>query len=222
MGDWSGMTDQQGSSLGSETSDSASTASSHPLDPALFSLGIALRGLEVEAYMRDELHRGGFSLEAVLGRVLRGRKMSPGSVYQEFTEQVESVWGRVKQEYDPLIDRRAGNYRTRALLILDQNLEWLRKHDKKGTDPGTLGPQTGLALTQMMSLLSKVLAALNGATPTSIRDSTWVICWRRWHPPAQVYWLPSPRRWQKVLLNRVPITLQPSTETILFRKASIE
>ena len=155
------MTDQQGSSLGSETSDSASTASSHPLDPALFSLGIALRGLEVEAYMRDELHRGGFSLEAVLGRVLRGRKMSPGSVYQEFTEQVESVWGRVKQEYDPLIDRRAGNYRTRALLILDQNLEWLRKHDKKGTDPGTLGPQTGLALTQMMSLLSKVLAALN-------------------------------------------------------------
>ncbi len=155
------MTDQQGSILGSQGSDSASIASSHPLDPALFSLGIALRGLEVEAYMRDELHRGGTSLEAVLDRILRGRKTRPGSAYQEFTEQVEFVWERVRQEYDPLIDQRAGNYRTRALLILDENLEWLRKHDERGTHPEMLGRKSGLVLTQMMSLLSQILAALN-------------------------------------------------------------
>ena len=155
------MTDQQGSILGSQGSDSASAASSHPLDPALFSLGIVLRGLEVEAYMRDELHRGGTSLQAVLGRVLRGRKTRPGSVYGEFTEQVESFWERVKQDYDPLVDRRAGNYRSRALLILDENLEWLRKHDERGTHPETLSQKSGLVLTQMMSLLSQVLAALN-------------------------------------------------------------
>ncbi len=111
--------------------------------------------------MRDELHRGGTSLEAVLGRVLRGRKTSPGSVYREFTEQVESFWERVKQDYDPLFDQRAGHYRTRALQILDENLEWLRKHDERGTHPETLAPQSGLVLTQMMSLLSQVLAALN-------------------------------------------------------------
>ncbi len=155
------MTDQQGSTLGSQGSDSASTTSSHPLDPALFSLGIALRGLEVEAYMRDELHRGGSSLKAVLDRVLRGRKARPGSVYREFTEQVENFWERIKQEYDPLIDQRAGNYRGRALLILDENLEWLRKHDERGTHPESLGAKSGLVLTQMMSLLSQVLAALN-------------------------------------------------------------
>ena len=155
------MTDQQGSPLGSRASDTASTGSSHPLDPALFSLGIALRGLEVEAYMRDELHRGGSSLEAVLGRVLRGRRTRPGSAYQEFSEQVESFWERVKQEYDPLIDQRAGNYRSRALLILDENLEWLRKHDERGTHPETLDRKSGLVLTQMMSLLSQLLATLN-------------------------------------------------------------
>ena len=74
---------------------------------------------------------------------------------------MESFWERVKQDYDPLIDRRAGNYRTRAPLILDENLEWLRKHDERGTHPETLGRTSGLVLTQMMSLLSQVLAALN-------------------------------------------------------------
>ncbi len=111
--------------------------------------------------MRDELHRGGSSLEAVLGRVLRGRKTRPGIAYQEFTEQLESVWEQVKQEYDPLIDQRAGNYRTRALLILDENLEWLRTHDEWGTHPESLGRKSGLVLTQMMSLLSQLLATLN-------------------------------------------------------------
>ncbi len=85
----------------------------------------------------------------------------PGSVYREFTEQLESFWERVKQDYDPLIDQRAGNYRSRALLILDENLEWLRKHDERGTHPESLGPKSGLVLTQMMSLLSQLLAALN-------------------------------------------------------------
>ena len=46
-------------------------------------------------------------------------------------------------------------------LILDENLEWLRKHDDRGTHPETLSQKSGLVLTQMMSLLSQVLAALN-------------------------------------------------------------
>lgn len=155
------MNDEQGSAFGIRSPESAAAESSHPLDPALFSLGIALRGLEVEAYMRDEIYHGGSSLDAVVGRVLRGRRVRPGGIYREFSEQMESFWKRVKQEYDPLRDQMAGDYRARALLILDENLEWLRKHDERGTTPEALGPRSGLALTQMMSLLSQVLAVLN-------------------------------------------------------------
>lgn len=155
------MTDQQVSAVAGATANSAATASSHPLDPTLFSLGIALRGLEVEAYMRDELHHGGSSLEAVTRRVLAGRKQDMGEAFQELSEQMEDVWEKVKQDYDPLRDRRAGHYRSQALRILDENLHWLRKHDERGTHPDALGPQSGRVLTQMMSLLSQVLAALN-------------------------------------------------------------
>ena len=155
------MNDEQGSAFAIRSPDSAAAESSHPLDPTLFSLGIALRGLEVEAYMRDELYRGGSSLDAVVGRVLRGRKARPGSIYRGFSEQMESFWERIKQEYDPLRDQTTGDFRARALLILDENLAWLRKHDERGATPDALGPQSGLALTQMMSLLSQVLAVLN-------------------------------------------------------------
>ena len=143
-----------------------------PLDNALLSMGLALRSPEVEAYVKDELYRGGSSPDAVVRRVLEGRRARPGRNPRELERLVMSLWHRVKKEYDPGRDRTAGRYRFQALWILDGNLRWLRRLDQRGVDPDVLEPQLGLLLARLMAVVTQMLATLNQGDTRELEQST--------------------------------------------------
>ncbi len=151
---------------------SSQTDSYNLLDTALLSMGLALRGPEVEAYVKDELYRGGSSPDAVVRRVLEGRRSSPGRNPQELEGLVLSLWHRIKKEYDPGRDRTAGRYRFQALWILDGNLRWLRRLDQRGVDPDALEPQLGLLLARLMAVVSQILETLNQGDTRELEQST--------------------------------------------------
>ena len=154
-------------SAGSSQTDSYSL-----LDTALLSLGLAVRGPEVEAYVKDELYRGGSSPDAVVRRVLEGRRARPGRDPQELERLVMSLWHRVKKDYDPGRDRTAGRYRFQALWILDGNLRWLRRLDHRGVDPDALEPQLGLLLARLMAVVTQILVTLNRGDTRELEKST--------------------------------------------------
>lgn len=151
---------------------SSQTDSYRLLDTALLSLGLALRGPEVEAYVKDELYRGGSSPDAVVRRVLEGRRARPGRDPEELERLVMSLWRRVRKEYDPAHDRTAGHYRFQALWILDGNLRWLRRLDQQGVDPDALEPQLGLLLARLMAVVSQILQTLNQGDTQELEEST--------------------------------------------------
>jgi hypothetical protein len=154
-------------SAGSSQTDSYSL-----LDTALLSMGLAVRGPEVEAYVKDELYRGGSSPDAVVRRVLEGRRARPGRDPQELERLVMSLWHRIKKDYDPGRDRTAGRYRFQALWILDGNLRWLRRLDQRGVDPDALEPQLGLLLARLMAVVTQILVTLNRGDTRELEKST--------------------------------------------------
>ena len=153
-------------SLGSSQTDSYT-----PLDTALLAMGLALRGSEVEAYVKDELYRGGSSPTAVMRRVLEGRRTRPVRDPQKLERLVSSLWNQIKKEYDPARDRTAGRYRFQALWILDGNLRWLRRLDHRGVDPDALEPQLGLLLARLMAVVSQILVTLNQGDTRELEQS---------------------------------------------------
>ena len=159
------------------TPETRSAGSSHTdsygvLDKALLSMGLALKGPEVEAYVKDELYRGGSSPDAVVRRVLEGRRARPGRDPRELERLVMSLWHRIKKDYDPGRDRTAGRYRFQALWILDGNLRWLRRLDQRGVDPDVLEPQLGLLLARLMAVVTQMLVTLNQGDTRELEQST--------------------------------------------------
>lgn len=142
----------------------------HPLDSVLLSLGLALRGLEVEAYMKDELRRGRSSLTAVVNRVLKGHKSDPRHDYPEFTHLISKLWHKVRKEYDPSQDQIAGVYRSQALEILDGNLRQLRKLDAQEVNPDFLGQNSSFLLTSLMALICQFLGTLDEGKKQDLQD----------------------------------------------------
>ena len=150
---------------------SPQTDSYRLLNSALLSLGLALRGPEIEAYVKDELYRGGTSPDPVIRRVLQGRREGPGRDSKELESLVTSLWHRVRKDYDPARDRTAGRYRFQALWILDGNLRWLRRLDQRRVDPETLEPQLGLLLARLMAVVSQILETLNQGDTRELEQS---------------------------------------------------
>ena len=150
---------------------SPQTDSYRLLNSALLSLGLALRGPEIEAYVKDELYRGGTSPDPVIRRVLQGRREGPGRDPKELESLVTSLWHRVRKDYDPAQDRTAGRYRFQALWILDGNLRWLRRLDQRRVDPETLEPQLGLLLARLMAVVSQILETLNQGDTRELEQS---------------------------------------------------
>lgn len=127
-------------------------------------IGLSLNEGEVEAYMRDELFRGGNDLGAVLARCLAG--LHTIHFYDEkqesaFQRMFDALWRRLVRSYNRSKDQEPGALRSGALQILDKQMLWLRMLDQEDLDPEDLPEELMVHLGAAMGLLTGLIDALN-------------------------------------------------------------
>lgn len=140
------------------------------LDGILHDIGSTLREAELEAYMRDELFRGGESIQPVLERALsyRGPLEFITKVQEEtFEELVDKLWTRVSENYNRFADQRGGKCRAECLSIMDRVIEWMSKLDDQGVSMDALPKKEFVAISSLITMITHTISALN-LTPEDI------------------------------------------------------
>ncbi len=136
------------------------------LDAILQDVGLSLNAVEIEAYMRDELHRGGDSLSAVKKRFLAGRanlEFYNSRQRKTFDRLLKERWKAVRETYNRFADGKAGPWRAQALDLLDQSVAWMRRLDADGVELSALPFDAMLQLSEGSAILTRFLDLLNDA-----------------------------------------------------------
>ncbi len=153
----------------------ATTGAVESLDGMLRDLRVSLRSSDIEAYMRDEIFRGGSSLGDSLQRCLRWRgelNFHDDRQRFAFSREIEKLWVRVLSEPSRADGDCLGRQRSRALKIMDAKLEWLTKLDRQGVRVDEVPGAEFLRLSQLMSSLSSLLEALNATDASEITEES--------------------------------------------------
>jgi len=133
-----------------------------PVDEMMDIYGIALDEDEVEAYMRDELYRGGNDLEAVITRMTDGRDID-AETRASMTEELGWFWQEVIASYDRTADELRGKFRAPLLDVLDEVNTFIRVQDRAGMmEFGEKPPEPMIRLGEVSSHVAQVLFLLNG------------------------------------------------------------
>ncbi len=140
-----------------------STGASESLETMLVDLGTMLRRSDIEAYMRDEVWRGGESLGSALERCLRWcgeLNFHDDRQRFAFSREIESLWMAVLSSARGRKDKVA-SHRSRALRLLDEKLKWLKQLEAKGVRADELPSAEFLGLSHLTRALSSLLEGLN-------------------------------------------------------------
>ncbi len=152
----------------------ASTGASESLETMLVDLGTMLRRSDIEAYMRDEVWRGGDSLGAALERCLRWcgeLNFHDDRQRFAFSREIESLWVTVLASSKEGEDKVA-SHRSRALRILDGKLKWLKQLEAKGVRADELPSAEFLGLSHLTRALSSLLEGLNSPDAVDLANET--------------------------------------------------
>ena len=129
-------------------------------------MGLAFGADELEAYMLDELFRGGNTLDAVIRRVLEARPQHAARAEQHigrFCELAAELWGEITDDYNRFSDQRAGLCRTEALAVLDSVLASLVALDEREEEISDLSQKEFVELSRMIVVLTQMIISLNYA-----------------------------------------------------------
>ena len=138
------------------------TGCTDSLDSILEDIGVSLCQIEIEAYMCDEIYRGGDGYDVVIDRCFKSRTIEFYDDEQEkmFYKFIKKLWGSTKKTYNPFKDQQIGKIRSKILSILDKQLNWLRTLDQKNFQPDDLPSDQMVALAEASGLMKQLLSAL--------------------------------------------------------------
>jgi hypothetical protein len=146
------------------------------LEDFLRYLGFDLTVLELEEYMRDELHRGGDDPERVWLRCFDGRvadMLDDVKREKEFRRLFDELWKRVYNERKAIEDDGKAEIRALALEIKDKLLAWAREFGDAHIPLERLtGTEEFLHLTLTSKLVSEtlnILGTTNSLTQKELR-----------------------------------------------------
>jgi hypothetical protein len=142
-----------------------STGSVESMEKILAEIGVSLRTHEIEAFMRDELHHGRKSLEAVSARCFSGRDLIFSDEAQEvaFDNFMDELWEEVTEDYNRFTDEVHGKIRSKALALVEEQMAFLRSIDRMRVMPDQLPREEMLAFSEISGILSQLLDILNNA-----------------------------------------------------------
>ena len=134
------------------------------LDSILQDVGSPLSEGEIEAYMRDELFRGGGSVNPVMARVMKtgGEEIfaSPKQ-HKSFLRLINELWQQTRSEYNRFADKRIAGSRGECLEMLDGLMQWMQTMDRDLLNMEHLPKKEFIAIAGLMSMLTQTLVALN-------------------------------------------------------------
>jgi hypothetical protein len=134
------------------------------LEEIMYDIGSPLGESELEAYMRDELFRGGKDFNAVMRRFLPGpweETFADDRQQEAFVNLAQGIWDNVSSTYNRFSDRQPGKCRTRCLDLLDELFDWMMGLERDNVDPESLPRKEFIAVTSMLSMLTQTITALN-------------------------------------------------------------
>ena len=143
------------------------------LEAILNEVGLTATVDEIEAYMHDELSRGGNEMGEVMKRLLAGRygiEFYDDRQAVAFDDYLAAMWARVQSEFDPKHDQLIAPLRARILAILDSHVAWLRDCDRIELPPTDLPHELSVELATISGILSQVLELLNRDKNASAKD----------------------------------------------------
>jgi len=132
----------------------------------LVMMGLPFGSDELEAYMLDELFRGGDDLDAVIRRVVGGRPQHAARAEQHlgmFHQLAGELWDDVAAEYNRFSDQRSGRCRAEALAVLDAVLASLVSLDEREGEIADPANKDFVELSGMISVLTQMIISLNYA-----------------------------------------------------------
>jgi hypothetical protein len=144
------------------------------LDAILKDLAVSYSEVEVEAFMRDELFRGGKNLQAVRARILQGRTTVFFDAEQEkaFDDLMAELWEDIGGSYNVEKEAFCGPVRSEALRLIEQATDIIRSMDRKGVVRSKLPMKDLIALTTPVSILTQLVGFLNEPADYQVEEAT--------------------------------------------------